>query len=337
LKPLFNYDFSKRVILDTNTLLNATFNRGGLAAHAISVLRRMATPVYVTPSIEAEVGRVSERLKRKYRLGYDPAQAVRTVLRAQGILFAPPPRGPPIAHVNKVDEPIARAARHLGAAIITDDIEFIVEARAAGIEAWQYWEVSRSYSGDGELPDLSKVVRYGAPNGKCGYIFVRAVPGSWAGLKIEERFSICEISEGLWLYYDGLSEHWKVQTSAGEIVRLSMPLENDGHYIVGVNLRPTEKGCHIALMAAKQGGQEAIARADVRAVGKGIGNSELSIGHNRHQLEHWNGAIKDLVVASGSLPPRTFRLLASTEDLSPNPADSDTLAEAVQRVITLVR
>jgi hypothetical protein len=335
LKPLFNYDFGKRVVLDTNAILNATFNSAGLAAHTLSSLRKMGTPIYVTPFIEAEVGRVSGRLKRKYGLGFDPAQAVRSALRAQGILFSPEPQGPPLAHVNKADEPIARAAKQLGAAIITDDIEFIVQARAAGVDAWQYWEVSRSYKGVGELPSLSKIVRYGAPSGSASYVFARVAPGGWAGLRINQQFSVCGFNEGIWLYYDGLSEHWQVQTPEGEIIRLPMPLKTDAHYVLGVNVRRTDKGNHITLMATEQGGLPICARADVRTVGTGTGQSRLSVGNSHRQLDHWNGPIRDLVVASGGLPPKTFRLLAATQDLSPNPLDSDKLEEAVQRVIVL--
>ncbi|QBQ49106.1 hypothetical protein [Brevundimonas naejangsanensis] len=331
---LFNYDFSQRVILDTNALLNATFNSGGLAAYTLSVLRKKRTPMYVTPSIEAEVGRVSGRLKSKYRLGYDPAIAVRSALRAHEILYAPPPKGIPLARVNRPDEPIARAAKQLGAAVITDDIEFIIQARAAGVDAWQYWEVSRSYTGHGELPDISKVVRYGVPGG-AGYIFAGVAPGDWAGRRLDEKFSVCEV-ERLWLYYDGLNEHWEVRTPGGEVVRLSMPLKAGSRYVVGVNFRPSEKGNQIVLMAAERGGVTEFVRADVGTVTDVTSQSRLNLGHTQRQSNHWNGTIQDLVVASGSLPIRTFRLLASTEDLSPNPLDSDKLEEAVQRVMVLV-
>jgi predicted nucleic acid-binding protein len=334
-KPLFNYDFGKRVILDTNALLNATFNSDGLAAHTLWVLFKKGTPIYVTPTIEAEVGRVSDRLRRKYRLAYDPAEAVRSSVRAHGILFAPAPAGPLLGHINKADEPIARAAKQLGAAIITDDIEFIVQARASAVDAWQYWEVSRSFTGGGELPGLSKTVRYSPPADTGGYIFARVVPGGWAGLRINQQFSVCEIEDGLWLYYDGLSEQWHVRTPGGDIARLAMPLKPDIQYVVGANFGPAGKGGLIVLLAAEMGSEVATARADVGVVGKTTAKSRLNVGHSQRQLDHWNGLIKDLVVAPQRLPPRTFRLLASTEDLSPNPADSDKLEEAVQRVIVL--
>lgn len=335
MKPLFAYDFTKPVILDTNALLNATFNSGGMAAHSLWSLRKMATAIYVTPSIEAEVGRVSDRLKLKYGLAYDPAEVVRISLGAHGILFAPIPLGPPLAGINRPDEPIARAAKQLDAVIITDDIEFIIEARSAGVDAWQYWEVSRSYTGEGELPSLSKIVRFGAPASVGGYVFARVDPGGWAGLKIDHQFSVCEIDEGVWVYYDGTSEHWNVRTPAGEVVRLPMPLKQGIHYVVGVNIRPVVGGDEITLMAAEVGGQIYRTKSVVGSVGVVSANSRLNVGHSRRQRDHWNGLIKDLVVASGSLPARTFRLLASTEDLSPNPSDSDKLSEAVQRVVML--
>jgi hypothetical protein len=334
-KPLFNYDFSKPVILDTNTLLNATFISGGLAEHALWSLRKMGTPLYVTPGIEGEVAKLAERLKREYKLNYDPAEAVRIALGAHGILTAPLGGGTPLAGINRADEPIARSAKQLGAAIVTDDIEFIIEARAAGVEAWQYWEVARSFRGAGELRDLGRIVRYGVPQPHGSYIFARIAPGGWAGLKIDQKFSVCEVEDGLWVYYDGAGEQWHVRTPSGEIVRLSMPLLNDRHYVVGVHTTRSGRFTQVTLMAAEAGGPPAMTREVVARPGAPTSMSRLNVGHNRRRSDHWNGVIKDLVVASGALPPRTFRLLASTEDLSPNPADSDKLGDAVQRVIML--
>jgi hypothetical protein len=335
-KPLFNFDFSRRVALDTNTLLNAAFVHSGLARLTVTFLRRMGTPVYVPQITEQEAQDIAQRLGVANALGDRATRELADYITAGGFLFSPPPVGFPIPGINRIDEPIARSSRLLGAILLTDDIDLICQCRQAGIEAVQPWEVARSYRGDGALSDLSTIVRYLQPANDRGYAFARVAPGDWAGRRIDQSFTVVHVEGFCILAYLNASEEWSFSLDGVGSILLKASVLAEHHYVVCAQYLAGGLQTLLSLRVAEVAGDIQSNRQSFKGNPAISPNRVVSVGHRLNVTEHWNGIIKELTISDSTVAARTFRHIAGTEDLSPNPMDGDRLSLALAREALII-
>jgi hypothetical protein len=299
----------------------------------VEFLQRSGTPIYVPEHALSEAAIVSSKYARKAGTTNAALNTLKHFLYQTGALITPR-TSDIIAGVNRADAPIASSARATGAVLLTDDVELIHQCRAAGIDADQPWEVARSYRGPGQLPDVLTIARYLQPAHR-GYIFARVSPGSWATLGLDQFFTVAACGYEFSLGYSGSQHEWQLSIS-GLRVCIPMDLQTDAHYVVRGQYILTGDSLRIDLASALAGNppvQRSCSGTGVVPVFKG---SPLSVGHSADGGSHWGGYVKDIVVADGGVSPKTFRILAGTEDLSPNPLDQDRLRDAFE-MLNLIR
>ncbi len=330
-KALFDYDFSRRVLLDTNQTLNAALIDNSLARLALEFLRRSGTPVYVPYEAQSEAALVAFRKASSPQTYAVARMALEGLLRSGSVTHLPASSTRFLSGINRADAPIVAAARDIDAILITDDIRLIDECRRLGLPAVQPWEVARSYQGPGKLPALLTVSRFLQPKLPQTYLFARAEPGSWASAQIEQEFLLADVGGELRMGFCGASQAWFFEVAGVGRASLPMPLGSE-HYVVRGQLSVIGGQTTLSLGAAKAGGTPKECRLSFPTSPNFRGTVGLSIGHSSDRDRHWGGYIRDLVVADGVVSPKAFKLMAASEDLSPNPADHDRLQEVLDGI-----
>ncbi|MBL8544371.1 MAG: hypothetical protein JNJ63_11250 [Hyphomonadaceae bacterium] len=329
---LFSFDFRSRVVLDTNLLANATFVRGGMANRAVDYLARSGAPTYIPMAIEDDLKRRATKLRLRFGLNFDPVEATLTYARQRGLLFYPHPAGDYIRRIGARDEPLARSAQQLAGVLITDDIKLVGECRAAGIAAVQPWEIARSYRGPGELPALLTVARALLPAPEGGYLFARIEPGDWKGLRVPGVFTVADAGQ-MSLRYEAENEKWVFELPKLGSVALKRDSKTHSHFVICGQYKRDRGKLRLELSIAEPGQRPERAETYLTCPSPTFNRLELNIGHSSDASHHWNGNIRDVVMADGIIATDTFRRMAASQDLSPNPHDGNRLEKEIANLV----
>jgi hypothetical protein len=111
-----------------------------------------------------------------------------------------------------------------------------------------------------------------------------------------------------------------------------MLLSPERHYVALAQYLRTGNGSRLSLSAGEACKRPSTSHADCNFQLEPLETFRATIGHSAGGASHWEGYIKDLIIADGKVSPKTFRRIASSHDLSPNPADHDRLQEMLENL-----
>ncbi len=125
----------RRVLIDTNVLLNASFLREGLARRSLGLLKDAGYMVLVEEQSWQDAKRVLRGLATTSPLAFDPVDHLEAFLKEVGIISVPQSPTVHVPGVNRSDRHLARAAKDRDAWVLTDDAPLVAELTKTSIEA----------------------------------------------------------------------------------------------------------------------------------------------------------------------------------------------------------
>lgn len=319
-----------RALLDTNVVLDATFVADGYARRAVGRLGEFGYTAIIDDAIEREAKATLERLADRLQLSFDPKRSVDRLLDALRVMRLPAASAQSLGSgVHRSDAHVAAAARTYGAWVLTSDVVLAAECIGASIPVRLPWDVVAQ----GEVT-LATVLRVMPPAADVGLIFARVIPGNWAGHRIADRFTVCDVENVGALYYVGDAQEWVFETKAGATARVASNVKPDQIWVVcGTYSLPTDlhKGSvtvRAAMSHAELPGQSSVTPAHpLRSNGPG----RISFGHRVDGSSYWNGHLRCVVIGPHTISRETWRALLTVPEGAPNPFD----ANALERVLRL--
>lgn len=325
-----------RVVLDTNVLLNATFVADSSARYSIEQLNVLGFSPIIDEAIEDEAFLILRRLRIKLGLVYDPLEIFRSYLATSRILCLPRSHQFHIdKHVNRADQHVIGAASHYNAWVLTGDIKLTAQCQQLQIATRLPWDVimEAATQEKRDLP-LHYVLRVVGISSTNGSFFARIIPGSWAGMKCVGHFTVCDVENIGRIYYDSFTEDWVFSTALGDEVRLRCPLAPNEHWIISATYEIGGRGCagSVTLRAAQPMGTSIQNNITVKGKFSAPTPGTITFGHSISQNDHWNGHIRRIILSPVAIDSKGWRALVKVPEAAPDPAASNVLEAALQRV-----
>lgn len=219
----------KRALPDTNVFLDAAFVADGLARKAIEALNSLGTSIILSDGVEREADKRLQQLRRKLVLSFDPRELFTRYLATIPLVRVPPADPSLGCGVNHSDQHVVAAARQFDAWILTGDAPLIMEAQKLKQPARFPWDVvMEAAKQQGRYEETENIIRVVRPSRKSGMIFARVLPGSWRVLKNVGNFTVCDIQNVGWIYYDTQQADWVFDLVTGDSVRVGWPMAVEG-------------------------------------------------------------------------------------------------------------
>jgi predicted nucleic acid-binding protein len=325
----------KRVIADTNVLLDATFV-DGLARRATRLLGRLGISLILDDMTEREAESILDRLKKKLALSFEPKALLAEYLSLVQVIRVPPGSPMLATGINRADRHVVAAAREHSAWILTGDAPLVVECDKIGLPARFPWDVvMEDASQRGRQDEISKIIRVVPPTKEQGLIFARVIPGAWRGIRgAGQFFTVCEIGGLGRIGYDNSNERWVFDTAIGQKAEARCTLDSDGPWAVcaSYKLPGIGKSGRIEIRAGRR---PAPVPPGITSTLKQLPRSpfgDLRIGSTSSGLDYWNGHVRAIVVGPQTMSAETWKAIVYTTEGAPNPYD----ANALERALTLV-
>lgn len=280
----------------------------------------------------AEAFSVLGRMALELRLGFDPSAVLQAYLRSVSIIIVPRIKHRAFTKINRSDIHVASAALEYHAWLLSGDLKLLAECENEGVPARAPWDVIFEASfKNGQDPPIEYLLRFAGLNRTKGCLFGKVIPGTWAGMKIPQIFTICEIENLGSLYYDANSSEWVFSSVFGSAVRVSCAILPDQHWIVLATFN-AEKDQGLMLRASRPGGQTYSGTSKVVSAVKAGAPGQITFGHSVNGTAHWNGHLARVVIGSDQISKETWKSVVTVPGLAPDPASGDALRAALKTV-----
>ena len=224
---------SKRVLIDTNVLLDAAFVTNGSARKALALLDHLGYSPVIDEMIELEAVRILEKYRQFFYPAFDVAKVLSDYISVARILRLPPAKQISDTSVSAHDVHVVSAAAQYGAWVLTGDLALNVQLRADDIESRLPFDIIMEVAtADGTDPGLDDIIRVVSPTRQSGMLFGRVITGSWAGMRSVGSFTVCDMKNVGRLYYDTQTEEWIFDMRIGVSVRVTCPLQEGEQWAV---------------------------------------------------------------------------------------------------------
>jgi len=321
----------KRVVLDTNVLLNGCFISGSAANIAIQRLVRLGFFPVIDRAIEVEAITILRRIGIKRALWFDPVIGLNAYLGHSKIMTLPLAHAPSSSKINKADRHVYSAAIEHKAWILTYDLNLAAELQSLRPSVRLPWDVIlEEATMDGKNPPLDYVLQYVGLSKTSGFIFARTLSDqrSWSGVG---RFTICDVENVARLYFDGNFQEWVFHGKHGFIARVKCNAGKDENWAVCGSYdidRDTGKG-NATLRAISSSGASGHCSIEIADALTSAAPGIVSFGHAVSGKDHWNGCISKVVVGPSSISGRTWTALRRIPESAPDPTAGDLLENAL--------
>jgi len=312
----FRNDPQDRVLPDTNTLLDAIFWQDGIAHAAISGIVAGGKPIIIEENIYQEARKILRQRRIALGLAFDPVEyfdaATASFLRV-------PPADLIEVHVNNADKPVARAAVHYKALVLTQDAPLTAQCLSDNIAAKFPWQVLIPA---GAAPPASDIVRIVPPSLTKGTIFARVTPGGWLGMRNVGRFTVVDCENVGRLYFDSAQEEWVFEGVA--TTKMKFPAAALGLSLICVSFdyRAHALG-KIVLRAGSGTARETKSFSTTKKPRALLGETRL--GSSRSGQDYWNGYIRHLTISPEGMSGNKWSAICEVPDAAPNPMNAGAL------------
>lgn len=330
---------SRRVILDTNVLLDAAFVEDGVARRAVALLNTLEFSPVIDDMIEREATKILQRYTIQLALTFDAGQVLDRFIRDFHILRLPPAPPLPAPKVNRKDQHIARAAQHYGGWVLSGDVELVVQCEASRIPARFPWDVimEKAVAKGGELK-LDQVIRVVPPSRERGVIFGRVIPGGWAATNSVGQFTMCDVENVGRVFYDTHTQEWAFEMAIGITARVKSPLKKEEVWAVcgSYQLPGSFKRGSVTIRAGRDALTRHTKREPTMKQITSLSVGQMSFGHSVRGHDYWNGPLRAIVVGPQGMSDDSWKAITATPEGAPNPYDANAL-ERVLRAAQLLR
>jgi hypothetical protein len=314
----------KRVLLDANAVLNATFIPQSWSRLVVEKLVQRRSDLFVGSRSLLEAVTSARKYARELNKSKDPNPVIEQFIRRVGAIEVPPSEEPVEPQVANHDRHVVQEAITANATILTSDAGLWAGCNAVNRNAVLPLQALEILDG----VSLATMIFGIAPARNSGSVFARVIPGGWAGQKEIGQFTIADFEGRLWLHYCTNSQTWVADMPGVGRATVAAQIEADARHIVAVSW---EAGKLLRLRVA---GTDAIGDVEMRKpLPKPlIGN--VAIGNRADGAHHWNGWIRHLVMNDRPIGAKLWTALRASTDLTPNPYDADRLRQSISQFMT---
>jgi len=327
----------KRVLIDTNVLLDAAFVTNGAARRSLALLHQLEYSPVIDEMIELEALRRLDELKA-FCPALDLGKIFSDHINAAGILRLPPAMPISKTSVRAHDVHVVSAAHRYDAWVVTGDVDLNVRLCTDGIGVRLPFDViMEAATADGADPDLNDIIRVVAPTRQSGMLFGRVIAGHWAGMKSVGSFTVCDVENVGRLFYDTQTEEWAFEMPIGVSVRVKCPLQVNEQWAVCGSYKlpgPGKEG----LVFIRAGMHPSTRCTASKRTLKNITSPSAGIssyGHSVNNHDHWNGHLRSVVIGPQGMSSNTWKNIIKIPEGAPNPYDNDMLTRVLERVGSL--
>lgn len=322
---IFRNDPQSRVLPDTNTWLDAAFWPDGVARRAIATLHAAGTPIIIADCIEREAFKVLATRRIALGLSFDPTEKFNEF--TAGFLHVPPSD---LIHVNvnAADIPVARAAIHYQATILTQDAPLVAQCLADGILARFPWNILVD---KGQAPPIGEILRVVPPTRQRGTIFARVTPGGWLGMKSVGDFTVADVEHVGRVFFDTGSEEWVFD--GVQSVRMKFPSAGKGQSLVCATYDLPSSGSGKIVLRAfslQLGERETKAANTLKKLKHNSG--KIQVGSSLAGEDYWNGYIRHLTISPEGMSSEKWKPICNVPDAAPNPLNKNALDRALTAI-----
>jgi predicted nucleic acid-binding protein len=313
----FRNDPQSRVLPDTNTWLDAAFWPSSVARRAIAALQANGTLVLIEESIEQEALKLLAKRRVDLGISFDPTEKFKEFTSG----FVHVPMSDLIrVEVNKADMPVARAAVHYKATLLTQDAPLIAECLADGICAKFPWNIITG----GQALTADEILRIMQPSKRSGTIFARVTPGGWIGMKGVGEFTVADIENIGRLWFDSAGEEWVLD--GVQSARMKFPSAGKGQSLVCASYDLPSSGTGKIILRAFSPQSHDIHTQTVNTLKKlKRDGGKVQIGASLAGRDHWNGLIRHLTTSPERMNAATWKAICDVPDAAPNPLNTNAL------------
>ncbi len=318
----------KKILLDSNVVINAALLPASFAGHAAALAREYGSQFYV--------GEGALRETREKLLHWAPNEAVRARAASRVDAFlrwvaaeevAGDDSAPVPESIPHSDRHVYYAARQVGATVLTSDAGFWLGCRDWGIPVLLPLELIRRWDGFSLQTTLFGVT----PTQAAGSLFARVYPGEWAGVVTSGRFTVAHLPGGFWLYYDAAQAAW-----VAEVAGLAKPLVQSAR-LLSLEMQTV---CLSWLYDAKKPKIQLWVAGVVHPVTESLAtpldfraSGTPTVGCFGVGQHCWNGHIYYCITNDKPVGKDSWKDYQRHCDLAPNPYDADRAAAAVRRLV----
>jgi len=327
-------DLGKRVVIDTNVLLDAAFVVDGYARKCISALLALGFSPTIDGAIEAEAVQKLSELGKKYCRSVDVVRILIDFVVESKILLVDPAPELNDTLVNRRDVHVVSAAKHYGAWVLTSDVPLSAELQISGVQCRSPFDVVAAERMQKNGLALDLIIHATAPSRQQGLFFGRVVTGQWAGTTKKSKHAICDVENVGRLFYDTNSEQWTFALQTGDAVALQRQLKPNELWTVCATYRllGQEEESRISIRAARSTTDSMLQHVAVQSELSGTTVGRMTFGSSVQGAESWGGHIRCVVVGPQGMGRRRWRCLLDDPDAVPNPYDSDALSAVLRQI-----
>jgi len=321
----------KRVVIDTNVLLDAAFVMDGAARKSLALLRQLEYLPIIDGKIESEATRKLKEYRKSFCPAFDLATVLSDFVSRAHILCLPSAKQMSNTSVNRHDVHVVSAAQQYGAWVLTGDLALNVELCVDGIQPRLPFDVIMEA---GTTLTIENIIRIIAPTRESGMLFGRVIPGNWVGMKSVGSFTVCDMENVGRLFYDTATEEWIFEMPIGEMVQVKCPLQQGEQWAVcgSYNLPGAGKSGRLSIRA---GIHPSTIFSRSKKTAKIITNSTPGVskfGSSVKNQDYWNGHLRSVVIGPQGMSSKSWKNIIAIPEGAPNPYDSGALSRVLEQV-----
>jgi len=304
---------SSKYLLDTNVLLFVCFFKESYVADLVTKLLNLNKEVFISSRIVDEAAMVTEKNLGKRRDLFYLALAAASK-KYSWIHFDDGYLSGTSKHVNNNDLDVFLAAKELQAKVLTADLKLISELRQEGVSSCSPLMELRALAEDNGEHPLGWYFRPFGFSKSTGSIYIQAHPTNWVGQTHIGRFTLFDVKNLGWCYFDTDLIAWVFQLDVGKklvvywepvqdevTVAMSFRVEREG--MVNLSFRIHERG------KAPEASNETVALATDK-----LREGPAYLGHSRDTTHHWSGVIFTQVISPYQITRDTWKKLIELGD-----------------------
>jgi hypothetical protein len=298
--------------------LDAAFWSDSVARRALATLQASGRPIIIEELIENEALKILAKRRIELGLSFDPGEHFKAF--TAGFLHVPASDLVQV-EVNKADKPVARAAVHYKATILTQDAPLVAECLADDISAQFPWNIIVA---NGAAPPAEEILRIVRPGRRIGTIFARVTPGGWLGMKDVGEFTVADVEHIGRLWFDSSSEEWVFD--GVQSARMKFSAVGKGQSLICVTYDLPSSGSGKIILRAfspKSGDKDTRTVVTLKKLKNDGG--QVRIGSSFAGQAYWNGYVRHLTVSPEGMSSEKWKPICDVPDAAPNPLNAAAL------------
>lgn len=308
------------VLLDTNVILDAAFNKDSEALVAIQLLNKMGLKIYYSTSTLAEVKHIIIKEVDKQNLKYNPLLFVNKLFQTFGIKNIECGVENDFKFINNSDKPIVSSALENDLLLITSDCRLYHECQQENIEVSLTWLVRNEWCLRNNSLSGRLIIPF--PLGSdSGFIFSRVIPDNWESSSIKSGIhTVVDFEYFGKLEYRSADNVWVFQFKNSKSLITSFDFKSTD--VINFMIVYDFKKGRALFMNSHSPNSESV---QINNFDKSKGVGQIRIGSSNNNDNYLNGVLGNLSFGAGKISRQKFNLFVKYPELLPNPSDTDRL------------